>query len=459
MKKSKLMQITIMIVMTAMLAACGNKLDAESNGSGPSASNGDASEQSIAKALDRGVVVERNDGSLLITSYQEQDEVASIDAYSLATTDETQWLDASGASLTEERFPVGSQVEVWTTGPVRESYPAQADAAKLILLDDQSGSSELIGRTQAVRTALEAQTEIDDVWSVKEAKLDEANQRWRVELVANGYLDNPVSVAIDAATGEITQDTLAENEAFRVFAPKPDTVMNASFTVEGEAKVFEAAFNWSLEDGHTILAEGHETADGGAPAWGAFSFQVSFDKASQENMTLILYTTSAKDGSAEHQLIIPLKVAEDHIAYMTDSQEVSYDNSQYGFQFSLPDSWKGYTIVEDKWEGNIVNDDFETIDTGTGPLLSIRHPEWTKDVPRQDIPIMILTREQWDMVKDDKLYIGAAPIIPSELGRNSDYVFALPARYNFAFPEGFEEVEDIMKGNPLHAYDPKAQGQ
>ena len=38
---------------------------------------------------------------------------------------------------------------------------------------------------------------------------------------------------------------------------------------------------------------------------------------------------------------------------------------------------------------------------------------------------------------------------PKELGRNSKYVFALPARYNFAFPTGFEEVEDILAGNPL----------
>jgi hypothetical protein len=39
----------------------------------------------------------------------------------------------------------------------------------------------------------------------------------------------------------------------------------------------------------------------------------------------------------------------------------------------------------------------------------------------------------------------------SEFGRNSRYVFALPARYNFAFPKGYEEVEDILNGNPLHA--------
>lgn len=38
---------------------------------------------------------------------------------------------------------------------------------------------------------------------------------------------------------------------------------------------------------------------------------------------------------------------------------------------------------------------------------------------------------------------------PSKLGSNSVYVFALPPRYNYAFQTGFEEVEEILKGNPL----------
>lgn len=40
---------------------------------------------------------------------------------------------------------------------------------------------------------------------------------------------------------------------------------------------------------------------------------------------------------------------------------------------------------------------------------------------------------------------------PKELARNSKYLFALPARYNYAFPTGYEEVEKILEGNPLQA--------
>ncbi|TLS54054.1 hypothetical protein FE782_01520 [Paenibacillus antri] len=132
-----------------------------------------------------------------------------------------------------------------------------------------------------------------------------------------------------------------------------------------------------------------------------------------------------------------------------DAGDGTYRNADYGFDFALPDSWKGYTIVVDEWEGTTLE---ATESSGTkGPLLSIRHPEWTAEAPRQDIPIMIFTTEQWDRIQDDELHVGAAPSGPSELGRNSKYVFALPARYNYAFPTGYEEVESILADHPLTA--------
>jgi hypothetical protein len=85
----------------------------------------------------------------------------------------------------------------------------------------------------------------------------------------------------------------------------------------------------------------------------------------------------------------------------------------------------------------------------TGNVILIRHPEWTEINPRQDIPIMVFTIDQWNKVEKEDIALGAAPIGPSKLGCNSKYIFALPARYNFAFPTGFEEVEKIMNNNPL----------
>jgi hypothetical protein len=130
-----------------------------------------------------------------------------------------------------------------------------------------------------------------------------------------------------------------------------------------------------------------------------------------------------------------------------DKQTI-YKNPQYGFTFTLTDTWQGYTIVSEKWEGLGIGSE-EIV--ATGPEISIRHPQWTKDNPRQDIPIMIFTLAQWQDLQQEKFHIGAAPMGPSELGRNDKYVFALPARYNYAFPTGYEEVEDILSNHPLQA--------
>ncbi len=128
---------------------------------------------------------------------------------------------------------------------------------------------------------------------------------------------------------------------------------------------------------------------------------------------------------------------------------IEYENTQYGFTFSLPLTWQGYSIVEDKWEGVALGGD---VVIEQGPIILIRNPKWTSINPMQDIPIMVFTINQWVSLKQEKFHIGAAPIGPTELGRNSKYVFALPARYNYAFLPGFEEVEQIFENNPLKAF-------
>ena len=134
---------------------------------------------------------------------------------------------------------------------------------------------------------------------------------------------------------------------------------------------------------------------------------------------------------------------------ITDASTIIYRNTQYGFSFALPSSWQGYSLITGKWEGlAIAGTNGEQV-VQTGPLISIRHPKWTDKKPRQDIPIMIFTKEQWNQLQLEKFHIGAAPIGPRELGHNSKYVFALPARYNYAFPEGYEEVDKIIQSNPL----------
>jgi hypothetical protein len=122
-----------------------------------------------------------------------------------------------------------------------------------------------------------------------------------------------------------------------------------------------------------------------------------------------------------------------------------YVNQQYGFRFDLPSDWKGYTVHSETWEGTTQTDPPRK---EHGPKIILRDPRWTESAPRQDIPIMVFTLSQWNQ----DLVVSAAPVPPSELGRNTHYVFALPPRYNFAFPDGFQEVDTIIQGKPLHAF-------
>src|SRR3989344_633552 len=131
---------------------------------------------------------------------------------------------------------------------------------------------------------------------------------------------------------------------------------------------------------------------------------------------------------------------------------IEYRNMECGFSVALPESWRGYSVSIDKWTGYRAGDELGEIPFASGPVVSIHNPKWTGANTYQDIPIMVFTNEQWEALQTEKFHIGAAPIGPSELGRNAKYIFALPARYNFAFPPGYEEVESILQGKPLKTF-------
>ncbi len=113
-----------------------------------------------------------------------------------------------------------------------------------------------------------------------------------------------------AKEGHSDQDEpqiVASNEAFRIYQPAPDSTVGQSFVVKGQARVFEAVLNYSVEDGHNILAEGFANASMGAPEWGDFTFTVKIDTPTSPTIMLSIFEASAKDGKPIHVLRIPLK--------------------------------------------------------------------------------------------------------------------------------------------------------
>jgi hypothetical protein len=124
---------------------------------------------------------------------------------------------------------------------------------------------------------------------------------------------------------------------------------------------------------------------------------------------------------------------------------IVYVNREYGFRFRLPRGWAGYSIRAERVEIGESKGHYESI--------KIRHPRWTEQEPREDIPIWVFTRAQWPSIEDETLIVSAAPFGPLELGRNKRYVFALPPRYSNDEFTGVEEVRKIFTGKPLQGFD------
>ncbi|SDD55350.1 Protein of unknown function [Paenibacillus sp. UNCCL117] len=313
MSKQKGLLIFVLFCLAALMVSCNQ-------GSRPGdKTKGQPSEQktTAVKAIDKGYVIQKEGNSWLVTAYMEKDGGPFIEAISFTVNEQTVLQDDSGEPVKPENVPAGTQVEAWHTGTVAESYPAQAVAAKMILKAPSEKAPEgMISQADALKIALQSRSgQTTGALAVKSAALDKEKAYWSVVLVSHEAVDRPVDIRIDARSGQVVPAPVAENDAFRVFSPEPGTEAGPGFKVEGEARVFEAAFSWTLEDGHHILAEGHETAKEGAPGWGRFSFDVSYEKASQPNMMLILFVHSAKDGSVQNQLIIPLKAPKERIQY------------------------------------------------------------------------------------------------------------------------------------------------
>jgi len=131
---------------------------------------------------------------------------------------------------------------------------------------------------------------------------------------------------------------------------------------------------------------------------------------------------------------------------------LAYVNNQYGFSIALPGSWQGYKVLNSEW-GILDSDVTQGKPIATGPIITLRNPAWTQNKPTEDMPVMVFTSIQWWGIKSGLTHvIGAAPIPPSVLGQNSKYVLALPARYNYDYKTGWQEVDQLV--HTLTAFEP-----
>jgi hypothetical protein len=127
---------------------------------------------------------------------------------------------------------------------------------------------------------------------------------------------------------------------------------------------------------------------------------------------------------------------------------ILYTNAQYRFTFRLPASWRGYSVLTQGWEGvAYLPAKDRAVAVEHGPVLVLRHPQWKADKPYQDIPVLVLTRSQWQRECEGKFGIGAGGF-DEEIGHNSEYVFAVSSRFNAADEVGgWKEASEAVERN------------
>ena len=111
---------------------------------------------------------------------------------------------------------------------------------------------------------------------------------------------------------EIGGDPRATSDRIAVTAPKPGDIANsgADLRLTGSARVFEATVSWRLLDAASKeVTSGHFNANLGSSAlWGTFDTRIPLPANVRGNLTLELFESSPKDGSAQGIVQIPLVV-------------------------------------------------------------------------------------------------------------------------------------------------------
>lgn len=92
-----------------------------------------------------------------------------------------------------------------------------------------------------------------------------------------------------------------------VTEPCAGDAVTSPLSVAGEANVFEATVSMRIldEDGKEI-ATAFTTAECGTGCWGAFAGEIEFEVDTEQQGTLEVFESSAKDGSDIHKVSIPV---------------------------------------------------------------------------------------------------------------------------------------------------------
>jgi hypothetical protein len=92
--------------------------------------------------------------------------------------------------------------------------------------------------------------------------------------------------------------------------PTPDETVTSPLHVTGNADTFEATFEYDLKDASgKVLAHDFVTATSGSGQRGTFAFTIPFTVTAAQDGTLVVFESSAEDGSRIHIREIPVRLS------------------------------------------------------------------------------------------------------------------------------------------------------
>ena len=104
-------------------------------------------------------------------------------------------------------------------------------------------------------------------------------------------------------------DFEAETPAILVESPLPEAQVKSPLRIAGTANTFEATFQYELVDSAgKVIARHFVTATSGSGTRGTFDFTVEYPAGHSGPGKLVVYESSAKDGSRIHVIEIPLQL-------------------------------------------------------------------------------------------------------------------------------------------------------
>jgi hypothetical protein len=160
------------------------------------------------------------------------------------------------------------------------------------------------------------------VWGLLCLACNEIPSEKRRDDKVDGRVDSIVAVtpasgspSTLADSGSVGNDTPVHrpippkaNSNFRFRNVTVEKIGEHRYTIKGQGQIFEASFDWVVEDGHNELLKGYEMTDAGAPEWGNFSFTIEVKKQRPNStLMLVLFETSANDGSRQYELPVLLE--------------------------------------------------------------------------------------------------------------------------------------------------------